>query len=125
MASHESLKWRLRAPPHPDVDAVEFALGCDAAAVLYGPHPFDFTKTRLANGDLRLALSPDGHGDAGEGIAPTHILGSLVAEVDVPEADCEHDPNAFSQRTAKPVLALGRALFNDVARMVDVFTRVG
>ena len=125
MASGESLKWRLRAPPSPNVEVVEFALGCDAVAVLYGPHPFDFTKPLLANGDLRLALSPDGQGDAGEGIAPTHILGSLVSVVDVPAVDCEHDPNAFSQKVAKPVLALGRALFDDVARMVDVAIRVG
>ena len=124
MVSDESLKWRLRAPPNPNVDAVEFALGCDAVALLYGTHPFDFTKTVLANGDLRLTLSPDGHGDAAEGTATTHTLGSLVS-VDVPASDCEHDPNAFSQKVAKPVLALGRALFSDVARMVDAATRVG
>lgn len=123
MLSRESLKWRLRAPLPSNVDAVEFALGCNAVGVLYGPHPFDFTKTHLANGDLRLSLSPDGHGDVEEGIATIHVLGGLVSEVDVPAFDCEHDPSAFSQKVPKAVLALGRALFDDVARMVDIATR--
>ena len=123
MVSGKSLTWRLRTPQDPDVDAVQFALERDAAAVLYGPHPFDFTKTLLANGDLRLALSPDGHGDAGEEVALTHILGGLVSHVDVPAVGGEQGASAASQPATKAVIALGRALFDDVARMVDVAER--
>ena len=122
MVSGESLTWRLRAPQDPGVDAVEFALGRDAA-VLCGPHPFDFTKTRLANGDLLLALSPDGHGESKEEIAEAHILGSYVAQIVAPLIASDIDADATEQKQARIERALGRTLFSDVARMVDVATR--
>jgi len=122
MVSGEVLEWRLSTPQSPDVDVVEFALGCDAVALHYGPHPFRFAKSRLPSGDLLLTLSPDEHGAAEVGPGKAHILGDCVAEVHVPALVSDHHPGTRERSEAILVRTLGRALFRDVAHMVDACT---
>jgi hypothetical protein len=118
MVPEEVLEWRLSTPQGPDVDIVGSALGCAAAAVRYGPHRFDFAKTRLPDGDLLLTLTPTmGDTDAPPGRA--HILGDCVAEVRVPVLVGDQRPDARKRSEALLVQSLGRGLFRDVAHMVD------
>ena len=118
MVPEEVLEWRLSTPQGPDVDIVGFALGCDAAAVLYGPHRFDFAKTRLPDGDLLLTLTPTSC-DADGQPCRAHVLGDRMAEVRVPVLVGDQRPDARKRSEALLVQSLGRGLFRDVAHMVD------
>ena len=121
MVPDEVLEWRLSAPQGPDVDAVGSALGCDAAAVRYGPHEFAFAKTRLPDGDLLLTLTPTGS-DTHAQTRGAHILGDRIAEVRVPVLVDHQRPDARKRSEALLVRSLGRGLFRDAAHMVDACT---
>ena len=121
MVPDEVLEWRLSAPQGPDVDVVGSALGCDAAAVRYGPHRFDFAEARLPNGDLLLTLTPTGS-DTHAQTRGAHILGDRIAEVRVPVLVGDQRPDARKRSEALLVRSLGRGLFRDAAHMVDACT---
>ena len=121
MVPDEVLEWRLSAPQGPDVDVVGSALGCDAAAVRYGPHEFAFAKTRLPDGDLLLTLTPT-KADTDARPRGVHILGDCVAEVRVPVLVGDQRPDVRKRSEALLVRSLGRGLFRDVAHMVDACT---
>ena len=121
MVPDEVLEWRLSTAQGPAVDSVGFALGCDAAAVRYGPHRFDFAEARLPNGDLLLTLTP-ARSDTDAPHRGAHILGDCVAEVRIPVLVGDQRPDARKRSEALLVRSLGRGLFRDVAHMVDACT---
>ena len=121
MVPDEVLEWCLATPQSPDLDVVGSALGCDGAVVRYGPHRFDFAKTRLPSGDLLLTLTP-ARSDTDAPHRGAHILGDCVAEVRIPVLVGDQRPDARKRSEALLVRSLGRGLFRDVAHMVDACT---
>ena len=55
MASSAAEGWRLAGPTEDDVDAVEAALGSEAATLTYGHHSFEFAKLPAADGGWSCA----------------------------------------------------------------------
>jgi hypothetical protein len=72
---------------------------------------YDFENTRLPGGDVCLTLTPGG--ECGE---PAGMLGRH--EQVVFRAPADLSPNERRSFEAKCVRALGRTLFDDVARLV-------
>jgi hypothetical protein len=109
--------WRATTPHVPASDAVEAALDRDAAELSYGDCSFAFAKTRTDGGHLLLTLTPGGSDD-GAG-----AFDRSPAEQLVPAVPGDLTPHARELLEAKFLRVFGRALFADVARMIDVDRR--
>lgn len=105
--------WRATTPHLPARDAVEAALDRDAAELSYRDCTFAFAKTCTDGGHL-LTLTPSGSDDGAE------ALGRSPAEQFVPAVPGDLTPLARERLEAKFLHVFGRALFADVARMIDV-----
>ena len=106
--------WRATTPHVPSSDAVEAALDRDAAELSYRACSFAFAKTRTDGGHLLLTLTPSGSDDGAE------VLDRSPAEQLVPAVPGDLTPLARERLEAKFLQVFGRALFADVARMIDV-----
>lgn len=117
-----SESWRLEEPERSGVDAVDAALAVAAATLSYGPHSFDFAKTRTATGDVLLKLSHRADSrckDKGRVCGFTWLNGltsmRVIAAGARPDGESSDDePDSEAGRVA----AAGRALFADVARLI-------
>jgi hypothetical protein len=105
--------WRATTPHVPASDAVEAALDRDTAELSYRACSFAFAKTRTEGGHLLLTLTPSGSDGA-------DTLDRSPAEQLVPAVPGDLSPPARERLEAKFLQVFGRALFADVARMVDV-----
>jgi hypothetical protein len=115
MTQRSRATWRATTTPHvPTIDAVEAALDRDAAELSYRTCSFAFAKTRRDGGHLLLTLTPSGSEDGAE------ALGHRPAEQLVPAVPGDLTPLARERIEARFVHVFGRALFADVARMIDV-----
>jgi hypothetical protein len=105
--------WRATTPHVPSSDAVESALDRDADELSYRACSFAFAKTRTDEGYLLLTLTPSGSDGA-------DALDCSPAEQLVPAVPGDLTPPARERLEAKFLQVFGRALFADVARMIDV-----
>jgi hypothetical protein len=106
--------WRATTPHVPASDAVEAALDRDADELSYRDCSFAFAKTRTDGGHLLLTLTPGGSDDGRD------VLDRSPAEQFVPAVPADLTPLARERLEAKFLHVFGRALFADVARMIDV-----
>jgi hypothetical protein len=122
MASSAAEGWRLAGPTEDDVDAVEAALGSEAATLTYGHHSFEFAKLPAADGGVVLRLSHRADSrcmDGERGCAFTWLNG-LTCESPVPCVKNARDPETCATVNEKLLHAVGRAFFADVARLIEV-----
>ncbi len=125
MASSVAQGWRLADPTEGDVDAVEAALGSEAATLTYENHTFEFRRLLAANGEplLRLSHRADSRCMDGERGCAFTWLNGLTCESPVPCVKNARDPETCATVNAKLLRAVGRALFADVARLIAVAER--
>ena len=123
--AEEHFTWQLRAQGLVPADDIEVALTLDAAELTYGPYLFAFTKTPLADGSLLLSLQPrgraDGRGD-GEG-RDAEILDECPGDQVIPAVTGDLGPEQRRELEAHYLRILGRALFDDVAHIVEINRR--
>ena len=107
------LIWRLTAPPTSEGDAVETALGLEAAKLRYGPFEFDFAKTSSPSDEVILTLRREG---------TLHVAGPMSLlehnEQAIPEAPQRLPAEERKSLEASYLDVLGGALFDDVAHLV-------
>jgi hypothetical protein len=113
MRPRSGVTWCATTPRVPDGDAVEAALAQDASALSCGAYSFAFSKTRTNGGGLLLTLRPS---DA----AVADVLDGCPADQLIPAAEAELGAVGLKDLEARLVRVLGRVLFDDVARMIDV-----
>jgi hypothetical protein len=117
MKGSNRFAWRLKAP-HPAVgDDVEAALALGSATLSCGPYSFAFSKERSANGELILTLTQSGDVDS---LSEPVVLGPRRHEQVVPSAPAYLRAGSRSEIESRYALVLGRALFDDVAHLVDL-----
>ncbi len=109
----DPLAWRLMEPVSADGDAVEVALGLEAARLRFGPVDFDFEKAYDPSRGVVLTLRRDG---AAHAVEPFDLLDhneQVVPKVleDVPVVERE-------SLEARYLRLLGKILFDDVANLV-------
>ncbi len=99
--------------------AVEVALACNVATLRCGPHTFDFEKTYTALHDVELRLSHredcacDGDKGPGHSDGEARSIERLVPAV---TGDLDNATRAGIEK--ERLLAVGRALFAHVARLI-------
>jgi len=104
--------WRLSGASPADADIISAVLDLDAAKLSYGPFRFDFGKVRLPRGELNLTLAPAVGADAVDRLAlgcPEQVIPCAAAHLPAEER---------KSLEARYLEVLGRALFDDVARLV-------
>jgi hypothetical protein len=107
------LSWRVTAPSSGDGDAVEAALRPEAAKLGREPLGLGFARSRLPGGDVALTPRLDGVADV---VEPASLLAHN--EQLVPRAPRSLPAEARATLEARCLEALGRGLFEDVARLV-------
>lgn len=102
-------------------DAVETALTCHSQSVRYGLRCFEFTKTRVASGDIILRLTESGRlpEEGQERVSAAPASAGLQVEQRVSAVSRYLDEATRSRIEAKVLRAIGRALFRHVACLVD------
>ena len=89
----------------------------DAAKLSCGPYSFDFTKERAASGELILTLTQNGDVDS---LSEPVVLGPRRHEQVVPPAPAYLRAASRRDLESRYALVLGRALFKDVAHLVEL-----
>ena len=120
MSPHTVLGWRLADRQDLRPGAVDAALACEAATLSFGPHTFDFAKSRTAFDDVQLRLSHrrdcacKDHVHAGG----LRRVGVRSVERLVPAVTGDLDDETRASIEAERLSAIGRALFAHVSHVI-------
>jgi hypothetical protein len=110
-------EWHLKAPHPVGNDDVEAALALDSAKVRCGPYSFDFAKERSASGELILTLTQSNDVDS---LKEPVVLGPRRHMQVVPPAPTYLRAASRRDLESRYAQVLGRALFKDVAHLVEL-----